>query len=189
MEMLTSENYLSGFNVEKYKNYFPPGNNTFDTMQEIKSLRRIPLNKDYAKKYDNIISAFKETANRNGLKEKISDLVQKLVNDSHPIIMELKNFYNRPRPKVVAKTMNLDMDDYEMASMKTPSYPSGHSVQGMLVAKVLAHLYPELKKEFIKTGNNISDSRNIAHAHYKSDSVFGKKVGEDMYEYLKNKLT
>ena len=186
--MLNINSFLQDFNTEKYKSYFPPGNNTFDTMQELKALRRIPLNKEYAKKYDNVISAFKETATRNGLKEKISDIVIKLVNDSHPIIMELKNFYNRPRPKAVAKTMNLEMDDYEMASMKTPSYPSGHSTQGILIAKVLAHLYPELKKEFMQTGNNISDSRNIAHAHYKTDSDFGKKLGEAMFEHLKNKL-
>tara|TARA_R100000315_G_scaffold59839_1_gene35922 strand:+ start:109 stop:678 length:570 start_codon:yes stop_codon:yes gene_type:complete len=188
MEMLAGDNILSGFNIEKYKKYFPPGNNTFDTMQELKALRRIPLNKEYAKKYDNIVSVFKNTAKKHGLKKDITDLITNLVNSSYPLIMELKNFYNRPRPKVMASIMNLKMDDYEMASMKTPSYPSGHSTQGILIAKVLSHLFPELKKHFMQAGNNISDSRNIAHAHYKTDSDFGKKLGSDMYEHLKNKL-
>tara|TARA_R100001510_G_C7626118_1_gene185952 strand:+ start:445 stop:1005 length:561 start_codon:yes stop_codon:yes gene_type:complete len=186
---MLDKSLLKDFNIEKYKSYHPPGNNTFDTMQELKSLARIPLNKDYAKRYDDVVSAFKETAERNGLKEKITSIVQKLINDSHPIIMELKNFYNRPRPKAVAKIMNLQMDDYEMPSMKTPSYPSGHSTQGVLVAKVLSYLYPSLKKQFTQTGNNISDSRNIAHAHYKTDSDFGKKLGGAMFEHLKNKLS
>ena len=35
--------------------------------------------------------------------------------------------FNRPRPKVLAKKMNIKMKDIEMASMKTPSYPSGSS--------------------------------------------------------------
>ena len=47
------------------------------------------------------------------------------------------------------------MEDYEMQSMKTPSYPSGHSVQGVLIAKVLSDKYPKAKSAFAKTGENI----------------------------------
>ena len=72
---------------------------------------------------------------------------------------------------------NLEMKDIEMSSMKTPSYPSGHSAQGMLIGLVLSDKYPKAKSAFMKTANNISDSRNIAHAHYKSDSDMGKKLG------------
>ena len=39
----------------------------------------------------------------------------------------------------------------------------------------------------MQTANNIADSRNIAHAHYKSDSEFGKKLGKKMYNHIKNK--
>ena len=49
--------------------------------------------------------------------------------------MELKKYFDRPRPKTIAKKMNIKMKDIEMSSMKTPSYPSGHSVQGVLIAK------------------------------------------------------
>ena len=80
------------------------------------------------------------------------------------------------------------MKDIEMASMKTPSYPSGHSAQGMLIGKVLGDKYPKSRKAFYATANNISDSRNVAHAHYKSDSEFGKKLGKKMYNHIKNKI-
>jgi hypothetical protein len=40
----------------------------------------------------------------------------------------------------------------------------------------------------MKTANNISDSRNVAHAHYKSDSDMGKKLGKSMYNHIKNKI-
>ena len=84
--------------------------------------------------------------------------------------------------------MNIKMDDYEMDSMKTPSYPSGHSVQGVLIGKVLAKKYPKASKAFKKTAENISYSRRVAHAHYKSDSKFGEKIGEAMFKHVKNKF-
>ena len=77
------------------------------------------------------------------------------------------------------------MKDIEMDSMKTASYPSGHSVQGMLIGKMLGDEYPEARTAFAKTGKNISDSRRSARAHYKSDSKMGEKLGDAMYNFLK----
>ena len=96
------------------------------------------------------------------------------MDDSSDVIMELKNFYKRSRPKVVAEGIGLELDDIELKTMKTPSYPSGHSAQGFLVGKVLADKYPEASKDFIREARDISYSRNVAKAHYKSDSRFGE---------------
>ena len=41
-------------------------------------------------------------------------------------------------------------------------------------------------EEFKQVGNEISNARNVARAHYKSDSDMGKKLGESMYNYIKN---
>ena len=75
-----------------------------------------------------------------------------------------------------------------MASMKTKSYPSGHSVQGILIAKVLGDKHPKAKSAFAKTGKNISYSRRVARAHYKSDSKMGEQLGNSMYKHIKNKI-
>jgi membrane-associated phospholipid phosphatase len=75
-----------------------------------------------------------------------------------------------------------------MSSMKTKSYPSGHSVQGTLIAKVLGDKYPKTKSAFVKTGENISYSRRVARAHYKSDSKMGEQLGNSMYKHIKNKI-
>ena len=48
------------FNISSFKKMKPPGDNTFDTSQEIKSLNKIPLKKDFVKKFDNIEAAFKK---------------------------------------------------------------------------------------------------------------------------------
>ena len=179
---------FKNFNISSFKKMKPPGDNTFDTSQEIKELTKIPLKKSFIKKFDNIEAAFKKTAQDNNIKDYDKKIPAKLIKESAPIILELKKHFNRPRPKVLAKKMNIKMKDYEMSSMKTPSYPSGHSVQGILIAKVLGDKYPKAKSAFVKTGENISYSRRVAHAHYKSDSKMGEKLGNSMYKHIKNKI-
>ena len=49
-------------------------------------------------------------------------------------------------------------------------YP--HSAQSKLIANVLSDTYPELRFQYQKEADDISDSRNIGRAHYKSDSLF-----------------
>ena len=176
------------FDISSLKKMKPPGDNTFDTMQEIKALAKIKMNKSFVKKFDDQEKAFKQTAEREGIKDYDNRVAKKLIEKSAPVILKLKKYFNRPRPKVLAKKMNIKMKDIEMASMKTPSYPSGHSTQGILIGLVLSDKYPKSRKAFMKTANNISDSRNIAHAHYKSDSDMGKKLGKSMYNHIKNKI-
>ena len=45
--------------------------------------------------------------------------------------------------------------------MKTPSYPSGHYYQGILIGKVLQTKLPITTDSFIEAGKRISYSRNI----------------------------
>ena len=55
------------FNISSFKKMNPPGDNTFDTSQEVKALAKIPLKKDFVKKFDNIEVAFKKTAEEKGV--------------------------------------------------------------------------------------------------------------------------
>ena len=174
------------FDISSFKKMKPPGDNTFDTMQEVKELESIPLNKKFVKDNDDIEAAFKKTAKENGVEDYDGKTAAKLIKESAPVILELKKYFNRPRPKVMAKKMNINMKDIEMKSMKTPSYPSGHSVQGVLIAKVLGDKYPKAKSAFNKTGENISYSRRVAHAHCKSDNKMGAKIVTSLYKHINN---
>tara|TARA_R110002012_G_scaffold217438_1_gene388633 strand:+ start:210 stop:752 length:543 start_codon:yes stop_codon:yes gene_type:complete len=176
------------FDISGFKKQKPPSNNSFKTTQEVKELKSIPLRKDFVKKYDDIESAFAKAASDNNIEDYDKSIAKDLIKHSAPVILNLKKHFDRPRPKVSAKKMNIKMDDYEMDSMKTSSYPSGHSVQGVLIGKVLAKKYPKASKAFKKTAENISYSRRVAHAHYKSDSKFGEKIGEAMFKHAKNKF-
>ena len=179
---------FKGFNIDKFKNMKPPSDSSFNTMQEVKQLNTIPLNKTSVQKYDNIEKTFADIAAKNNITNYDSKLVGDLIKKSAPIITKLKKHFNRPRPKVIAKKLGINMQDYEMSSMKTPSYPSGHSTQGILIGRVLADKFPKAAKQIIKAGKSISDSRRVAKAHYKSDSVMGEKLGDEMYKYIKDKV-
>ena len=172
------------FNISSFKKMKPPVNSGYTTRTEINELKKIPLNKSFVKKFDNIETAFAKTAKDNNVEDYDKKLAAKLIKDSAPVILELKKYHNRPRPKDLDKKL----PNYEMSSMKTKSYPSGHSVQGTLIAKVLSDKYPKTKSAFVKTGENISYSRRVAHAHYKSDSKMGEKLGNSMYKHIKNKI-
>ena len=171
------------FDISSFKKMKPPSDNSFDTDQEIKALKKIPLKKDFVKKYDNIEAAFKKTADEQGIKDYDKKIAAKLIKESAPVILELKKYHNRKRPYELDKSLSA----VKMKSMNTPSYPSGHSAQGMLIASVLKDKYGR-SSAFMKTAKNISDSRNIAHAHYKSDSKNGTELGKQMYKHIKNKI-
>ena len=168
------------FDTSSFKKTKPPSDSSFDTAQEIKALKKIPLNKSFVKKYDNIEAAFKKTAEENNIKEYDKKIAAKLIKESAPVILELKKYHNRTRPYDLDKSLS----SVKMESMDTPSYPSGHSAQGTLIALALKDEYGN-KSAFTQTAKNISDSRNMAHAHYMSDSKNGNELGKQMYNYTK----
>ena len=171
---------LKDFDISGFKKMKPPSDNSFDTAQEIKALKKIKLNKSFVKKYDNIEASFKKTAEENGIDNYDEKIAAKLIKESAPVILKLKKYHNRPRPY----DLDSSLKAVKMKSMNTPSYPSGHSAQGILIASVLKDKYGK-ESAFMQTAKNISDSRNMAHAHYASDSKNGKELGKQLYKHIK----
>ena len=68
---------FKNFNTNKFKNMKPPSDNSFTTMQEVKSLNTIPMNMSSVKKYDNIEKTFADIASAN----RVSGYDNKLVGD------------------------------------------------------------------------------------------------------------
>ena len=172
------------FDKKPFKKKKPPVDSGYTTRTEINELKKIPLRKEFVKKFDNQEKAFKETAEREGIKDYDKKIAAKLIKDSAPVILEIKKYHDRLRPYELDKSMV----HYKLKSMETPSYPSGHSVQGMLIGRVLSDKYPRSRKGFMATAKNISYSRRVARAHYKSDSKMGEELGNSMYEHIKNKI-
>ena len=176
---------FSEFNIEKYYKKNPPPTGSYTTFAEIKELTKIPINKKFIKDHDDPIPIFQKVADRYGLELPINDLGI-LLTESRPVIIDLKDFFNRPRPKDIALKLGINLPNVELDSMKTPSYPSGHSAQGFLLGYFLSAMYPKYAFDFMKAAKNISYSRNVARCHYRSDSKFGEYLGKEMFNYIKD---
>lgn len=182
------EGLLADFDYSEFKVSPPPKNESLQTYYELKTLKALPIDEDFAKEKDDIEKCFERVCVNNGI-EYPKELVDNLIKSSAGIILDIKYHYKRPRPVQLSGEYGIKLtDQMYMDSMKTPSYPSGHSCQGILISKVLATKYPHAGQELMKEGKDISYSRNIARAHYPSDSKQGEKLGDKMYQYLKNKL-
>jgi hypothetical protein len=116
------------------------------------------------------------------------ELVESLIKSAAGIILDLKYHYNRPRPFQLSSHYNIKLGEKVLESMKTPSYPSGHSVQGILVGKVLQTKLPINTDAFLEAGKRISYSRNLGRAHYPSDSRLGEDIGDAMYRHIRDKF-
>ena len=140
---------------------------------------------DNSKEHDNIIKVFKKTLAELELPY-IKEELESLLDESAKFVMELKYKYNRPRPYQIAEFYGIDLNGtLKMDSMKTPSYPSGHAIQGYLAGKYYAGKYPKYVNKFKQLGEDIAHSRIIAKAHYPSDKKFGKIVAEHLFRLLK----
>ena len=63
----------------------------------------------------------------------------------YPLVMNLKWFYNRPRPYQLGAKYGMEIKYISTKTHQTPSYPSGHTSYGHLVSLVLSEKYPEFR--------------------------------------------
>ena len=71
------------FDIKPFKKMKPPSDSSFDTAQELKELKKIPLNKSFVKKFDNIESAFAKTAKDNNVQDYDKSVAAKLIKTLH----------------------------------------------------------------------------------------------------------
>ena len=160
----------------------PPANSSKLTEHELRVLSGLPEDEQYILRYDDIFQAFKSYYEEIGA-DFPSKKVEAGIVETAPVILKLKYLYDRPRPAQLAPIYKINLGKvYELSSMLTPSYPSGHSTQGYYIASSLIN--DGGPQSLMKVAQNISRSRNIARAHYSSDSAAGRDLANIL---LKNK--
>lgn len=185
IEYVKSKGLFKDFNMSKYFDRKPPKNASMQTYSELMYLKDLPEDREFVEKHDDIESVFEEVCKEHNL-EYPKELVKEIIKSCS--MLELKWHYNRPRPFQIAKHYNVELGEHVMESMKTPSYPSGHSAQGILIGKLLQTKLPINTDSFLEAGKRISYSRNIGRAHYPSDSQLGEIIGNAMYLHIKDKI-
>ena len=179
--MDSKDNIFKDFKVSHFKKTPPPKNDSETTKKELEYIGNIELDKRFFQEKDDILGNFIKFLDDKNLKYD-KKVLTKLVKDSTNVIIELKEFYKRPRPFKLDKKFN----DPLLKSTKGYAYPSGHSTQSNLLRLVLSKQFPKYKKDFEKIAKDIVYSRQMAKAHYPSDIKFGEKLAKSMFEYLKD---
>jgi len=105
-----------------------------------------------------------------------------------PIIIKLKEYYDRPRPATLAKSMGVDFLGDELESAQSPSYPSGHAIQSYVMANMLSDQFPEHEENLLKIAEIISQSRIDRGVHFPTDIEYGKEVAESLFLQIKEGL-
>ena len=160
-----------------------PENASKETLDELKYLENKTIDENFVEKHDDVTKVFKKLFKELEL-EFNKEEADELLRQSAKYLMELKYKYNRPRPYQIAEFYHMDVTNFNMDSMKTPSYPSGHATQGYLLGKIYSKRHTEYTKEFTDLGEAVAESRIVGKAHFPSDKEFGKKLAERLFDNL-----
>jgi len=99
--------------------------------------------------------------------------------DAETVTDNAKDFYKRPRPFVL---------DPSLASGKLEqsfSYPSGHSTESMVLALVLADLFPDRRDAIIAEARTIGWHRVEIARHYPTDIYAGRVFAQAIVQQMK----
>jgi len=136
------------------------------------------------KKFEKLFQIFLESRGKSYNVDYYEMILDSLV----PIILEIKNFYNRPRPGELANSMGIDFKPDDLKSANSPSYPSGHTIQAYVVARMLSDQFPEHRKSLFKIAEIVAQSRIDRGVHFLSDVENGREVAEILYRQIKENL-
>jgi hypothetical protein len=99
--------------------------------------------------------------------------------DAGMITEKLKKENHRLRPFAQHPTLVVPL-----FTVEDFSYPSGHASGSAVQARILSELFPERAEDLFKRARQVADGRVVAGAHYASDTEFGEKLGDLIFEQL-----
>ena len=165
----------------------PPANDSNETRTELFKLLSYNngvIDRKMVEEFDDMRKPYMELVNKYNLDVTKDDL-QQIIDEGAKFTLKIKYKYNRPRPYQIAEHYGIDdFKIHELDTAKTPSYPSGHALQGRLIGLILTDKDPEHQNEYMAVSQRISDSRIMARAHYPSDKEYGEKLADELYEQM-----
>jgi hypothetical protein len=148
--------------------------------EELKSGDRSVLNRYVSYDKESPIEAYKRFAKSRGLN--IDKTLESIIEDSKYVIVGLKYKYQRPRPYQLGHYYKTKLTPYPSCVATTPSYPSGHTVQAVLLSSYLSAKLPNESEVLLRMAQDISVSRLYLGLHYSSDASFGIYVAKKITE-------
>lgn len=144
-----------------------------------------PQNQEYLKRYlaydRNLIQALSSIFKQKNIE--VEELVSDIVADIQNLIYKLKYYYQRPRPFQLARYYKLKLFPYKSFSAHSPSYPSGHTVEAIVILNVIGNRHPteyQYCKELI---DDIAYSRIYLGHHFPSDNDGAKDLARAILKH------
>jgi acid phosphatase (class A) len=175
-EML-SEALKAGIISDILKNYPPPSNSSDETKKELEYLKQIT---DSATKEDvkfcNLMEDhhykfFEKVAKDLGIDGVTEDVIKGWCDSVDPIIFYLKHKINRPRPFQLAYYLGIDMYQLISTNANSAAYPSGHTMDFLVILFRFSKLRPDLVNKFDEIYQKVENVRQLSGVHYPSDKV------------------
>lgn len=121
-------------------------------------------------------------------KDEVTNLVEGIIEDTKPLLNKLKFYFQRPRPFQLAEYYKLKLFPYTAITSQSPSFPSGHAIQGKLLTEVIGNRYPKTYSFMQDVFNEICYSRLYMGLHYQSDIDVGIFCAEKILELKEFKV-
>lgn len=118
--------------------------------------------------------------------EEVQQIFQKVKVDTKAAIRVLKELYKRPRPFLRDPALTPCVDKATVYAYPTGfSYPSTHATTARVLGLILSDLVPAEAGKFIAYADQAALNRVIGGAHHPLDIEAGKKLGDAVYNALK----
>ena len=117
------------------------------------------------------------------------EYIDTFYNVVEPVLMNIKHYWNRPRPVQLAKLYNIQIDPIVTRTVHTPSYPSGHTMYSRLVANILKHHYPQIENKVLDSiVYDTARARVMMGVHFPSDNQASIFLSNYIFKNLVSKM-
>ncbi len=160
--------------VDELLNNPPPPNDSEETQNELKYLLGLTTNAaeyDYSfckvleEKHYDFIARVCQSLNL----VETEDSIKEFANEYDGLVNYIKLKVNRPRPHQLAIYYDIPLFPIVSTNANSPSWPSGHSVDFLVIIHKLKAKYPDLKDEFDSLYQKIKNVRELSGVHYPTD--------------------
>ncbi|WP_019025541.1 MULTISPECIES: phosphatase PAP2 family protein [unclassified Thioalkalivibrio] len=168
----------------------PPRSRSVRTRSEINDL--VALHSERTEKtlreiaYEDRVGSLERAFSRHGLLDHAVfarpalELARRVsTTDGIYFVFEEKKRHARPRPRHLSDDVRpvIDMPGH-------PAYPSGHAAQAHIIGLILSEIDPDHAEAYMGLARDIGIRREIAGVHYRSDTLAGIDMAEQVFERL-----
>jgi len=173
----------------------PPSNDNKVTVKELEFISGVTQNlSEQQRKMILLIdqdtdALFKKLLLKYNIDKYPQQIIKEMYNVIRPIILNIKSYWNRPRPYQLASLYGINIKYINTDTHHTAAYPSGHTAYANLVANILYKTYPQINKtELFDIVTTVAENRVLQGVHYPTDNAASILLGEYLFHKLQQKF-